>query len=467
MDTMQKLMNHIGKCFYKPDLQAARIILGTAFAHYIKDQPPIWMFVVGPPSSGKTAITIEALSGLTAMFGKGQPWGAGGEVSDGGETDVMAARQGTSKLNPRHKDNESIEIMSTINPNSFLSHQIGKDGAGHAPGLLEQLSGGKYTMEKQGTRKHVKGNALVLIPDFTVMASMHREKRGEIMGQLRRIYDGRFEKKVGTKITKIWTGKLSLLAATTPVIDKYTSIDSALGERFIQLNWRASDDAGRGIFTLAMMRRRAEGFDIKKPMKEYVKRLFAEHDPKLMQLTDDHPVNDRLAALAELIAESRTSVYGQVIDDKFKVSETACPEDIHRIIQQFYIQMSGVCTIQGRTEPIEQDIQDILRVGIETLPTYRSVVLQAAIEGKSIREYAGKDHEKRHEAVKLAALGVIEPKADTGGRPVRLRKKWRSVVERVGFDNYTVFEPDGAAGSRERTERQTKADTEAGLDEVF
>ncbi len=75
MEDMKKLMDHISKSFYKPDLQATRIILGTAFSHYFPRVDPIWLFVVGPPSSGKTAITIEALSGLTAMFGPKQPWG--------------------------------------------------------------------------------------------------------------------------------------------------------------------------------------------------------------------------------------------------------------------------------------------------------------------------------------------------------------------------------------------------------
>ena len=54
MNKMEELLEHIGKSFYKPDLQAARIILGTAFAHYFPRVDPIWLFVVGPPSSGKT-----------------------------------------------------------------------------------------------------------------------------------------------------------------------------------------------------------------------------------------------------------------------------------------------------------------------------------------------------------------------------------------------------------------------------
>ncbi len=461
--TMDQLMEHISKCFYKPDIQAARIILGTAFAHYIPKQPPIWMFVVGPPSSGKTAITIEAISGLTGMFGKGQAWGdvKGGKAEDGSLAEKMGGTAG-AKSNPKQRSGEAVEILSTINPNTFLSHQIGGKKGQEDPGLLEQFNDGKFTMESNGRRKLVTGNALILIPDFTVMASMKRETRGEIMGQLRRIYDGQFEKKVGTRVTKIWNGKVSLLAATTPVIDKYTSIDSALGERFIQLNWRASGDIDRGVFTLKMMRLRAQGLDIKKPMKRLVRELFAEYEPALMMVDDEHPVNYRLAALAELIAEARTSVYGKVgEDDKFHVTETACPEDIHRIIQQFYTQMSGVVTIQGREEPIEQDIQDILRVGIETLPTYRSVVLQAAIECKSLRDYAGKDADKHHEATKLTALNIIEP---VRANKVILRKRWAAVVERVGFENHTVFVPDGAAGARERTQREIAAEP---TEEVF
>jgi len=350
--------------------------------------------------------------------------------------------------------------MSTINNNSFLSHQIGVAD----PGLLEQISGGKFYMEKNDTRKIVGGNMLCLIPDFTVMASMNKEKRGEIMGQLRRIFDGRFEKKVGTRVTKIWQGKMSILAATTPVIDKYTSIDSALGERFIQINWRASKDEGRGKFTLQQMRRKAKGFNVKGPMKDMVRKLFANATAELLDLPDDNLVDDRLSALAELTADGRASVYGYLDEKTYRVKEIAGAEDIHRIIQEFYAQLSGISRLQDRSFPNEQDIQDVLRVGIETLPTYRSVVLQAAIEGKKLSDYAGRNRDKRIEATKLCALGMIE-RADIGDAPVKLRKKWESVVDRCGFDFSTVFENDGAAAGRERAEQARQTEMDAGLDD--
>ena len=470
MNTMEQLMAFISECFYKPDRQAARIILGTAFAHYIPNTNPIWMFVVGPPSSGKTAITVTALSGLQGMFGEGNSWGR----KTAGEIDEKTGMP--TKRNKAEKDNEAVEILSTINTNTFLSHQIGVDD----PGLLEQICGTesykdkdgetkrrtKALYEKNGTRKLVTGNALVLIPDFTVMASMRREVRGEIMGQLRRIYDGQFEKKVGTRVTKIWTGKLSLLAATTPVIDKYTSIDSALGERFIQLNWRSNSTPGRGKFAIDMLLKKQQGFKVKGPMQKLIQQLFAEAEPKLLMLDIDHPVMDRLAALSELIAEGRTSVFGQMVDNKFVVSETSMPEDVYRIIQQFYCLLSGLCAVQCRDEPNEQDIQDVLRVGIETLPTYRSVALQAAIQARPLSDYAGKYYDKRAEAVKLCALGVIEQEGK--GRPVKLRTQWQEVVDRIGFEFDTVFCEDGAAGERERGAKQALADEQAGAtDEVF
>ncbi len=457
MKEMEDLLKHIEESFYKPDLQAARIIIGTAYAHYFKDVDPIWMFVVGPPSSGKTAITITALSGLTGMFGEAKsgykkPWGP-----------VIEYNPDTGKVwqsNKDYKEAEAVEILSTINPNTFLSHQIGVDD----PGLLEQISKNKPHYEKDGTHKIVRGNALVLIPDFTVLASMRRELRGEIMGQLRRIYDGQFEKKVGTRVTKIWEGKLSILAATTPVIDKYTSIDSSLGERFIQINWRASTDHLRGRFTLKAMRAKAQGKLVARPLKAMLCKLFAKGNCSLLECEDDR-VDTRLAALAEITADARASVYGQVFDNQYQVKEISGAEDVHRIIQQFFAVVSGITRVQGREVPNEDDMQDVLRTGMETLPTYRSVVLQAGCQGRPISDYGGNDREKRIEAVKLAALGIIDAGADQGRGPVKLKDKWKRIIDLCEFNFDTVFEDGGMAAGRERADAQSVVSVEKGFEE--
>ena len=330
------------------------------------------------------------------------------------------------------------------------------------PGLLEQICREEYKdkkgktqqksksyYEKSGTHKRVWGNLLCLIPDFTVMASMRREMRGEIMGQLRRIFDGPFEKKVGTRVTKIWEGKMTMIAATTPIIDTYTSIASSSGERFIQINWRASRDENRGVFTLQRLQKKALGFKVKQPLKKLTRELFATATQELLQLPDDTPVFPRLSALSEIIADARASVYGHQMDTTYVIQETTVAEDIHRLIQEFYVQLSGVTRLQDRDEPIEQDIQDIMRCGIETLPTYRSIVLQAGIEGKKLSQYAGRDVDKRIEGAKLSALGIVE-QCEKGDPPVKLRKRWQRIVDRCQFDFGSVFDADGAAAAKEK-----------------
>ena len=64
VNPLKEFCSHISESFFEPDIQAARIILGTAFAHYIPKTPPIWMFVVGPPSSGKGPAAGSHWAGL-------------------------------------------------------------------------------------------------------------------------------------------------------------------------------------------------------------------------------------------------------------------------------------------------------------------------------------------------------------------------------------------------------------------
>ena len=440
---MKELMDHIGDSFFQPDLQAARIILATAYAHYIPGVKPVWMFVVGPPSSGKTSITVEAISGLTGMFGDGQTWGKAKVMED---YDAMVPGGMEKNTNVQRKVNESVNVLSTINTNTFISHQMGVKN----PGLLEQIGRGDYTLEANGQRKISTGNLLVLVPDFTVMASMSREKRGEVMGQLRRIYDGAFEKKVGTELTKIWEGKMTLLAATTPIIDKYTSIDSSLGERFIQINWRqARAKHGRAAFAI----KRCElGLDGSDRMQELVRQLFGEATHAKRALTDAQ--RTRLDALSDLTSIGRTSVYGQIQEHRgFVVTDVSTPETPFRLGLQFYSQLCGLACLGLHDDPTEQDIQDILRVGIETLPTYRSVVLQAGIEKKPLSAYEGKWLLKTVEATKLTYLEVIE-KCNTGPgsqAPIKLTPLYQEYVDMCEFDCSKVFTEAGNAGEREQT----------------
>ena len=173
----------LGTYFYKPDFQAIRIVLGAIQSHYLNLGDPAWLFVVAPPGTGKTTMGIMGAAGL-----------------------------------------REVVSLSDFTESTFLSGFHGHQ----QPGLLEKLG---HT-QSVGNVHTTTGNAIFLAKDFTTVLTMRREKRGVILGQLREIHDGEFKRDFGTGVSKIWRGRVTIIAAVTPVLDRHYSIFSTLGERF-------------------------------------------------------------------------------------------------------------------------------------------------------------------------------------------------------------------------------------------
>ena len=114
------------------------------------------------------------------------------------------------------------------------------------PGLLEKLG----VQREYGNALLTEGDAVVLIKDFTTILSMRREKRAAILSQLREIHDGEFRRSFGTGETKIWRGRITVIAAVTPALDRHYSIFSTLGERFLQVRWHRPDSSAAGEWAI-------------------------------------------------------------------------------------------------------------------------------------------------------------------------------------------------------------------------
>ena len=113
----------LGKWFYKPDLQAIRIVMSTLKAHYLNVGDPAWLFVVAPPGSGKTSVSIMGASGLP-----------------------------------------DVQILSDLTENTFLSGFYGH----REPGLLEKLG----ETASDGNTHTTKGDGVFLVKDFTTVLTM-------------------------------------------------------------------------------------------------------------------------------------------------------------------------------------------------------------------------------------------------------------------------------------------------------
>jgi hypothetical protein len=175
----QALSSHINRWFYKADIQALSCILAACAAHYDLTSPPVWLFVVGPSSSGKTRICVDPLESLSHVWPMG-------------------------------------DLTSKTFISAFADYK----------GLLFDI----------------KESGILTFKDFTTTLSKREDERAEIAAQLREIYDGKFTRRTGVDAGATWRGKITIVAGATEALERAWSIKRELGERFLIIRWPSTSD---------------------------------------------------------------------------------------------------------------------------------------------------------------------------------------------------------------------------------
>ena len=358
-----KLEEVIKRRFYKPDRQALRIVLGTIQSHYLGVGDPAWLFVVAPPGTGKTTLSIAGACGLPEVV----------TLSDFTENTLLSGFYG-------HRD----------------------------PGLLEQLG---HTVQ-DGNTYTTKGNAIFLAKDFTSVLSMRHEKRAAILGQLREIHDGEFKRSFGTGDTKIWRGKVTIIAAVTPILDKYYSIFSVLGERFLQVRWHRPDSEEAGVWAI---QQQGQEEQIRQEVREAIEGIFGKAAKSPPALSSS--MTRRIACLAEIVALGRTHVIRNGYGSR-EIEYVPEPEANTRVSKGLAALAKGIASLNRRDEVAEQDLLDTWRVGLDCLPEVRRNLLLAALEGRDLESVQAARTVRERQVEELVALKILQE-----GPPVKPTKR--------------------------------------------
>lgn len=232
-----------GEHLWLPDLAPLYATLGAVVAGQLPG-PPVWLLLIGPPSSGKTVL-LDALVDLPSTYS-----------------------------------------ISTFSQAGLLS--AAPDGT---PGLLPMI--GEW--------------GRLIFADFTTILSQPREARDNALGPMREVYDGRFVRVVGNRIRPLeWSGKVNLVGACTEAI--YTVDMSLLGERLTYVRMPEATHADRFLAAITTLERLPHLREQADQRRETVTKLVAdltipEESPALSS-----EEQDRLVTIGQLGATCRTKV---------------------------------------------------------------------------------------------------------------------------------------------------------------
>jgi hypothetical protein len=210
------------------DMTPVYAVLGAVAANYL-DGDPVWLGVIGPPSSAKTEI-LNSTSRLP-------------KVVQAATVTVAGLLSGVPK---RHQDK------------------------GAKGGLLRQI--GDF--------------GIIALKDFGSVLSMHTETRAEVMAALREVFDGAWTRHIGSDggRTLSWQGKVGLIFASTGVIDSYYGVIGAMGDRFL---FARLAPVRVGQFERALDHVGPKSKQMRQELAEAVARLFAGRKAEPQPITKD------------------------------------------------------------------------------------------------------------------------------------------------------------------------------------
>jgi len=289
-------------------------IFGTILANRY-DSIPLWVFLVGPPSSGKTEIAVST---------DGHP---------------------------------EVYIRDSLTSHALVS---GKEMS------AEELAQGK---EDPSLAPKLHGKVLI-IKDFTQMLSKRSDEVREVLGQLRSAYDGTISASFGSGRDISYTSKFGLIAAVTKAIENHRLLLSDLGERF--LYYRMPDPSQEEI--LLRMAKAHEACNHESNLKEELR--AAAHkllELEIREVKIPEKVMDVLKKLALFISTGR----GAVSRERFTrdVMYLPQPEIPTRLIKQLVLLTQSLTVVREQSRVTEDIVRMVVKVGMDSIPSIRSHIL--------------------------------------------------------------------------------------------
>jgi DNA-binding transcriptional ArsR family regulator len=270
---------------------------------------------------------------------------------------------------------------------------IGKPGCGKSE-LLMSMSSHKDTVpvsklttnalasgfqDGQHSLLHdLKDNKVLIIKDMSTVTEMASEARMQIFSDLRDAYDGSFVKRTGSNKIE-FKGKFGLLAGATPAIERSRTHEGSLGERFLNIRVRLTDDHEKQIQLRTGSNIESGMTGMKKEISTAASKFIEEIEVTLGKNTHiTKKFRDEIFTAARVLAKARSSVlrdrYTRDVDSP--VGTTEVPT---RITAQLLL-LAVAAQEMGSDEKEMRQI--VYRFVFDSMPLIRAELIHALFGGK-------------------------------------------------------------------------------------
>lgn len=312
---MRAFKDHLEANYHAPDFDAVEIVMCALVSHFYVQSDPVWLFVEGRSRCGKTSCCINPMTCLPNTY-----------------------------------------MLGDISTKTFLSgwKDSGK-GKGKSNSLLTQIG----------------SSGILLFKDFTTIISKRAETRAEIVAQLRELHDGRMSKNTGMGGTLDWSGKITVIAATTPAVEQQWTMLRQLGERFLTVRYRSETSEDNSNSRKAMAQRGNEREIARKSLSLVAEAVDNKSLPsKIIHPTDE--ILNRLIHLARIVAMTRAQVVrveGQIIDIPDYESPTGIAKSLAALV-------SARAALYRRDYLTDDDLKLATKVALDSIPLRRMQIIQ-------------------------------------------------------------------------------------------
>lgn len=300
---MQNILHLPGDDSLAIDYMAAIAVVNT----WHTDPEPVWGYLVGPPGSAKTEIL-------------------------------------------RTLDSWSLShAIDELTPNALASG-ADDENSGEDHSLLPKLNG-----------------KVLIIKDFTTFIGMSKDTIAKVLSVLRAAYDGAYAKSSAKAGLREYSCKFGIIAAVTPVIDRFLSENQKLGERFLmfRIQRRGSGCRHDRVARLTHVRSKMQGKSswraalriTTQSQLNALKNRIQRIDPATIAIPPD--IGTILDNLADLLARLRTAPFRGTPADA---------ESGSRLVQQLTNLARARAVCECRIAVTHDDLRFVRRIAEDTLP---------------------------------------------------------------------------------------------------